>query len=745
MQQTAVEGGLVLDAKLVAPASGPSWVERPALAYELERGADARLTLVSAPVGSGKSTLLAQWAAASYERDVAWLTLDRGDDTPALFWVHVVAALRTVRPGFGEQVLRRLQAPSVVVDDDVLTLLADAATDLDSVTLVLDDFHTITDGDVHEGLLYLIERLPPGARVVIATQIDPPLALERLRAQGELFEIRDLGLSADQTAALLRSVLGVPLDRDDVRGVHEWTEGWAAGVHLAALSASGDADPLAFLNNLSANAQNVVDYVWDEVLARQRSEVRRFLAETSILDRFSAPLCAAVTRRDDAEQLLSELERSNAFLVALDAGSRWYRYHQVFRDVLSRELAALAPTAVADLHRRASEWYAAEGFPVEAIEHAVVGGDVQYASDQLIRQWRSVYSEGRGYSLLAWIDRLPPDAVTSDSHLALHAAGLARSLGRQDDAERWLDRIEAHGPLDGDFPGVGCSAQAGVVITRSLLHLARGDLDRALAEAREAEAIEDEHATGKIVISFFLATVLFYADEARSAERLLRRFLADPRTAGRPADRYWALGVLAYIALDRLDVDKARGLAQEALEQAHEHGLEEYPQTAFAHGPMGAALLANGDLDLAEEHLEKAVALIRRGGEGCDIALTLLHLGRLRVRQGDHQAAADALTSARSALEVTGLPRITRLDRELARAVDSAAGDSDGKSPAQELTDTELRIVRLLPKELTYAEIARRLDISMSEVKTHTQHIRRKLEVASRSEAVAAARRRGLL
>jgi LuxR family maltose regulon positive regulatory protein len=745
-RHTPVEGVVVHEPKLLAPAPRPGWVDRPALAYELDRGASARLTLVSAPVGSGKSTLLAQWAAASYDRDVAWLTLDRGDDSPTLFWTYVVSALRTVRPGFGGQVLRRLRAPGIVVEDDVLPLLSDAIAELDRVTIVLDDFQTITHEDVHDGLLYLIERLPPGVRIVVATQADPPLPLDRLRTEGELHEVRDLGLSADQTAALLRTVLPLELAPDDVRAVHEWTEGWAAGVQLAALSASGQPDPRGFLSDLPANAQLVVDYVWDEVLARQRADVRRFLAETSILDRFSAPLCAAVTGRDDAEQLLSELERSNAFLVTLDASSRWYRFHQVFRDVLARDLAALSPTDVADLHRRASEWYAKEGLIAEAIEHAVVAGDVQYASDQLILHWLSLYSEGRGYRIVDWLDRFPPDVFAADPGLCLLAANLFRSFGRRDEVERWLAVVEAAAPLDAQLQGFAYSTGAAVAINRSMLALADGDAAAALAEALRAEEAEaDPGALGRVVASFFVGVVLFFADDA-SAELVLEGFLADPRTADQHARAYAALAFLSSIALDKRDVGRALGLAEEALERAHAHGLDEYPQTSLVHGAMGDALLENGHVERAEEHLEQAVTLARRGREGCDIALALLALARLRVRQLDQEAARDAVTAARDVLEVAGLPRITRQDRELSRLLLRTASAADDVAAAAEaLTDDELRVLRLLPYDLAYPEIAARLGISPNALRTHARHIRHKLEVASRSEAVTAARRRGLL
>jgi LuxR family maltose regulon positive regulatory protein len=325
------------------------------------------------------------------------------------------------------------------------------------------------------------------------------------------------------------------------------------------------------------------------------------------------------------------------------------------------------------------------------------------------------------------------------------ASALARSLGRREDAERLLALVETDAPLDEIFPVFGHSTAEAVAITRSMLHLARGDIDAALAEARRAESIDsDEQGIGKVVASFFLGVVFFFADDDRAAAPLLDRFLTDPRTAEQHARSYYGLALLAYIALDRGDVDEALRLAGQALERAQAHGLDEYPQTSFAHGALGCALLAKGDLDGAEEHLERAVALVRRGREGCDIALALLHLGLLRVRQGDPEAARDALASARSALEVAEPPRITRLDRELARELDSARKPHE-PAGAAELTEAELRVLRMLPSELTYRQIAGRLFISMNTLKTHAMHIRRKLGVASRSEAVASARRRGLL
>ena len=330
-----------------------------------------------------------------------------------------------------------------------------------------------------------------------ATHVDPPLPLSRLRAHGDLCEIRDLRFSVDDTTTLLRTMLGPQLTRDDGNRVYEWTEGWGAGVLLSALSAREHEDPIAFLSDLPANDRYLADFLWDEVLDRQSSEVRRFLVETAILDRFSAPLCTAVTQRDDAEQLLSDLERSNVFLVRLSGSDRWYRFHQVFRGVLARELATLDADDVADLHRRASEWYAAHAFFAEAIDHAIVAGDVHYAADHLFEHWNSLYSDGHGYTILGWLDRLEPKVVASDPGLCLLAAGLNRSLGRPKEAERWLGIVENDTRLERELPGFGHSTKAAASMIRSMLYLASGDIEGALTEARRAEAVADGQGSAR--------------------------------------------------------------------------------------------------------------------------------------------------------------------------------------------------------------------------------------------------------
>lgn len=732
----------ILEVKLLPPRRRAGWVQRESLIAEFDRCAEARLTLVSAPVGSGKSTLVAQWAAARAD-EVAWLTLDSGDDTPTVFWIYVVAALRRLQPRFGELLLRRLRAPGTVVAHDILPQLANALFELTPGGLVLDDFQAIGDEEIHEGLLFLIERLPPAFRIVIATQSDPRFGLTRLRTRGDLCEIRDLAFSAKEAAALLELALEVELPADDLRAIHERTEGWAAGLQLAALSARGQTDPVAYLVDAMPEDRYVADLLWDEVLGRQPPDIRRFLIQTSILERFSASLCAAVTRRDDAAALIRELERSNVFLIKLDAGGRWHRFHQLFGQALARQRAELPVGELGDLHRRASEWYAAHGQPAAAIEHALLAGDVHFATDELARAWVPLFSEGRATTMFAWLDRLPTDVVAGHPTVCMLASGLAYALGRLETAEHWLEVFDAQSQSPDELIGSPHAPRAAAAVIHGMLALARGDVALALSEARHAYAIDLE--VGRNLIGHFLGVILFYADDSSSAEPLLWACLTDERTVEHHAHAVIALGYLAADALDRGDAVRGRRLGRDALDRAHAHDLQEYGLTSVAEGAYGAAVAAQGDTEEAEEHLERAVALARRCAQSHEIALAHLHLAAGRLRQRDREGARDALAAARAQPATITLPRLLRLDAELTRALGRTGTQASPRRQSDELTPAELGVLRMLPLDLTYPEIAQRLFVSTNTLKTHTSRIRHKLQAASRSEVVAVARQSGLL
>src|ERR1700722_128852 len=330
--------GPLLETKLHVPRWRRSLVARPRLSERLSRGAESALTLVSAPAGFGKTTLLAEWlaVAAADGRSVAWLSLDQRDNDPALFWTYLVAALNTGAPAGGAGALARLQPPLPPNEAGLVALLNDLDAISDDVVLVLDDYHVIDARDVQDAMAFLLEHLPPQIHLVIASRTDPPLPLARLRGRGELAEIRaaDLRFTPSEAAAYLNEVMGLVLTAPDVTALEERTEGWIAALQLAALSMQGREDASAFIAGFAGDDRYIVDYLVEEVLARQRTDVRDFLLTTSVLERLTGPLCDAVTGRAGGTAALVALERANLFLVSLDDRRQWYRYHHLFADVL---------------------------------------------------------------------------------------------------------------------------------------------------------------------------------------------------------------------------------------------------------------------------------------------------------------------------------------------------------------------------------------------------------------------------
>ena len=369
--------------KLHAPRRRRGVVERRRLMERPGEWELPALTLVSAPAGFGKTTLLAQWLAgpAREDRRTAWLSLDAGDSDPASFWRYVVAAIRTVMPDAGEGALSLLLAsqPPTSVVTSLLNDLTGVAGDL---VLVLDDYHVIESAELHEAMGFLLEHLPSDVHLVLAGRADPPLPLALLRSRGELHEIRaaDLRFTADEAAAYLNDAMGLHLTATDVDALEARTEGWIAALQLAALSMQGRDDPSAFIAGFTGDDRFVVDYLAEQVLERQPEDIRSFLLETAILDRFTGALCDAVTGGSTGKAMVEHLDRANLFLVPLDDRRLWYRYHQLFADVLRARLLDERPERVDELHLRASAWFESSGDQPAAIAHAMAGNDVERAA-----------------------------------------------------------------------------------------------------------------------------------------------------------------------------------------------------------------------------------------------------------------------------------------------------------------------------------------------------------------------------
>ena len=442
----------LLETKLYRPGPRPGLVPRPRLTEQLDRGAAAKLTLVSAPAGFGKSRLLAEWlsgpSASVGERSAAWVALDSGDNEPVTFWSYLIAALRTVEPEIGANELELLSSPQPPPIELVLTTLLNGlgATGSD-IVLVLDDYHLIDSREIQDAMAFLLDHLPPRLHLVIASRADPALSLARLRARGELVEVRaaDLRFTPDEAATYLNEVMGLQLAAADVVALEGRTEGWIAALQLAALSMQGRDDAAGFIAGFAGDDRYIVDYLVEEVLQRQPSQVRDFLLHTSILERLNGALCDAVTGQGGGKAMLETLDRDNLFLVALDDRRQWYRYHHLFADVLRARLTDESPELVDVLHRRASDWFAENDERSEAIRHAIAGHHFARAAELVELMVPSMLRDRQEAQLRGWIELLPeellPDRpVLSNGYVAaLLSTGTIEGVDRHlQDAERWL-------------------------------------------------------------------------------------------------------------------------------------------------------------------------------------------------------------------------------------------------------------------------------------------------------------------
>jgi LuxR family maltose regulon positive regulatory protein len=431
--------GPIVATKLHVPELLAGWVSRPSLVAELRDAAGVRLVLVSAPAGAGKTTVLASWRADPAEqRPFAWLSLDSRDNDPVRFWTYVLAALRTVAPDLGAGVDDALLSAAGDLTELALPLLVNALTSVpEPIVLAFDDYHAISNADVHQSMDFLIDHLPRTVQVAVAGRSDPPLALARLRASAELLEVRvdDLRLSTEETTALLNGSLRLGLTQEQVRMLRERTEGWAAGLQLVGLSLRGRENRERYIASFAGDDRQIVDYLMAEVLDRQTPGVREFLLRTSIAARLTGSLCDALLDRTDSARRLVELERANLFLISLDERRQWYRYHHLFGDLLVHELSLAMPDEVVPLHRRAYEWHLREGLVAEAITHAIAAGDHSQAAELIAASWLDFVNRGELATVEAWTRALPSKLAESDPRLCLARAWMLLVLGRPGDVE----------------------------------------------------------------------------------------------------------------------------------------------------------------------------------------------------------------------------------------------------------------------------------------------------------------------
>ena len=652
----APERDVLLATKLHVPASRPGQVPRPRLTARLDKGLARGLILACAPAGYGKTVLLADWARGG-GHPVAWLSLDAGDNDPARFWRHAVAALDQARPGIGERVAPLLGPPAPSSFQGLVTaLINELATD--EAVLVLDDFHVIGSRQVQESLAFLVEHRPAGIGVVLASRSDPPLALARLRARGQLTEVREaeLRFTPGEAAELLQHVAsGLP--DASVAALAARTEGWAAGLQLAALSLRGQADATAFVAAFTGSHRYILDYLTEEVLEQQDRQLRAFLLETSVLDRLSGPLCDAVTGREGSQALLEEVERAGLFLIPLDEERGWWRYHHLFADLLRARLQQAQPGRVAELHRHAAAWYAEHGLADDTIGHAVAAGEMLSAARVIEQYFDLVYSvRGEAATIHRWLSVLPDDVVRSRPRLLLAQALMAPTSGHLEVVEPLLDAVECappgwagepFEPTAGAVASLLINVPALTTLIRGYLAQLRGDAEATAAFAAQALAeIKPEERLLSATVHGMLAVAERLQGRLAAAERAFASSVTGWRETGQLTLIAWGYYSLALIRHAQGRLDAAALTCEQALGSLVTPGGLPLPAAGLSYVGLAEIAYQRDELDAALRHATEGIALCRQFVYTPALADGLAALAMIRQATGDPAGALEAITEA---------------------------------------------------------------------------------------------------
>ena len=729
-------GPLLQATKLHPPRLRPGTVRRERLTSLLV-AARPSLNLTVAPAGFGKTSLLADWADVD-PRPFAWVAIDALDNDPAVLWSYLAAALgRIVDSGRRSQSFEGLArepdpAAAVAAEIDALD---------EECVLVLDDYHIIENDECHESLMRFVELAPPVVQVAIASRSDPPFPVARLRAIGDLVELRatDLQFAPDESEELLNDILALRLEPAAVETLHERTEGWPAGLYLAYLSMQAAPDRQAFVDTFGASNRHVIDYLTEQVLIALDPDLLRFMLATSIVDAVCGGLADAITGESGSALRLAELERGNVFITPLDERREWYRYHHLLAELLSIELDRRQPDTKPLLHQRAATWYAEHGLPDRAVRHAIAAGDIDLAAQVISEHYLRWLEMGRTTTLLGWLESMPPDAVETDRRLGVVKAWTMHFLGRHEEGNAALvDAIRAP-TAAGPLPDGASSIDA----TAALIGAAfpGDDVGRMLTSARRAfefEANRDSpwRTTVHVLLGFALVRSARF-EEAREP-LLLGAELASK--LGLWMDAVGARTLLGRVELETGNPDGAERYARAAIDVADEQGLGGTPTFAYAQSILGLILVRRGDPAAGAEELEQALPAIRALGEPLSIAESLLTLAQARRAVGQR---AEAVALQREAVAI--IESLHDPGASLVAMRRSWPAGGRGRRPSDQVSKRELEVLRAMAKGASKREAADQLFVSYNTVHSHVRSLYQKLDAHSLTEAITRARELGLM
>ncbi|HYF76430.1 MAG TPA: LuxR C-terminal-related transcriptional regulator [Symbiobacteriaceae bacterium] len=733
----------LLTTKFYPPAARPDQVARPHLTDRLSAGLQRPLTLVSAPAGFGKSSLLGAWRATPAARawSLAWLSLDPGDNDPDRFWSYVLAALRTTSEGASRlpDGLDTAAAP----DRLLAPIVNGLALAFPPLVLVMDDYHVIESPAIHEAVAFLIEQMPPGLRLVVLTRSDPPWPMARLRAHGRLAELRaaDLRFTPSEVAEFFTHA---PISSADTAAVAARTEGWIAALQMVALSLDGHPDPHGFVAAFSGENRFVTDYLTEEVLARQPDELRRFLLQTSILGRLSAPLCAAVTGAADSRTLLDQMERRGLFLTPLDPARQWYRYHQLFGDLLRAYLAQTEPNLLPVLHSRAAAWHAENGLPMEAAQHSLAAGEYDRTVAIIEAHaggWWSMANPGFNELL----SRLPPEVARRSPLICTYQAWICCMQGQVADALALIDAAEAQAAPSADSRRLLALMRAFAAELTGQPYTLTDDVLGAPASIPKA----DFRMTADLTLAYLL-----YRNERFDAAAALWMEAAEREVAmGTTYVIPVAIPLLANLRLKQGRAAEAEALCRRFIRFIQERGEAPFFVWGNLLAVLADALRLQGDLAGAEAAAREAL----RVNEAYEIhhakVMPLHALARVCLARGNPGEALalvaeeEAITRGRTlSPDMVGDRDAIRAEARRALAAGLSAGSpARPVTPAVHLSEREQEILGLVARGCSNQEIARTLIVAVGTVKIHIHNLFQKLEVQSRTQAVARARELHLL
>ena len=703
----------VLATKLFIPRLRSGAIARPRLVERLQKGllSGRKLMLISAPAGFGKTTLLTEWIADAQRQDprlrVGWLSLDESDNDPSRFLTYLTNAVQRADPAIGAAALT---LPVTSLEPALTGLINDVAQSPHEIILVLDDLQLIEAPEIRDALVFLLDHLPSNLHLAVASRSDPLLPVARLRAGDELTELRasDLRFTPDEAAAFLTEMVDLKLSAEDIAALDLRTEGWIAGLQLAALSMRDRSDVSGFIQGFTGSNRFVIDYLAEEVLQRQPEKVRSFLLRTSILDRLTGPLCDAVTGETGSSEILESLERENLFVVALDDRRRWYRYHHLFGDVLRARLRADGPDRVATLHRLASSWHEQNHLPEDAVTHALAAGDAERAARLIEGAVPSVRQSRQDATLLGWLKLLPDDVIRRRPVLSVYCAWSALVAGDVDaveprlrDAERAL---EDPSDDDADADADAHHSEAGtelrnlpvtIAVYRAAVAQAQGNVSGMREHAGRALdlTLPDDHL-GRGAAAGLLGLASWAGGDLDAALRAFGEVRNSLRRAGNLADMLATTLVLADLLTSKGRLREAEGAFAQALLLASEQGDPPPQSTADLHTGISELLRERDELPAARAHLMASEELGERASLPENRYRWFVAMARVREAEGDRDAALDLLATAERLYRRGFFPEArpiaamrARLWIQQGRLTDARAwADAHGLSADDELT-----------------------------------------------------------